>query len=292
MRSIRSCLALLALAPVAATAATSGVYFETFGSEIVAIDLANPSSLLGLRSASTSITNVAVGGDTVYYQDGTKIFAANASNLSSPTLFHTNGAAPTDLAINVAGNAYYESFGTEIVAIDLTNPSQLRGIRMGSITNISVSGGKVYYQDGINLYVGNADLSVVSLFHTNGVAPTDFAVDAENNVYYESFGTQIVAIELSDPSHLLGIRSGTSVTNIMVGDGNVYFQDGVNIWRAGRTLGSPTLFHTNGTAPTDIALLPPEQEVATVPEPPAAGLLAAGLVAARWLRPRRRRTAV
>jgi hypothetical protein len=149
MKLNRLCIALLTLVGFA-TAATAapfgGAYYETFaGSEIVAIDLANPSLLLGIKTGN--ISNVAVGGDTVYYQDGRRIFAGNA-NLSSTSLFHTNGAVATDLAINVAGNAYYESFGTEIVAIELANPSHLLGIRTGNITNISVSGGKVYYQDG------------------------------------------------------------------------------------------------------------------------------------------------
>ena len=159
-----------------------------------------------------------------------------------------------------------------------------------SITNISVSGGKVYYQDGIKIFVGNADLSSVSLFHTNGVAPTDLAVDADNNVYYESFGDEIVAIELANPSHLLGIRTG-NITNIMVGDGNVYFQEGLKIWRGNRDLSTVSLFHTNGAVAADIALMPPARPVFDVDEPPSLGLLALGIVVAGGLRPRRRSAA-
>ena len=62
-------------------------------------------------------------------------------------------------------------------------------------------------------------------------------------MYYESFGDEIVAIELANPSHLLGIRSG-HITNIMVGGGNVYFQDGLKIWRGNRDLSTVSLFHT------------------------------------------------
>ena len=282
------CIALLTLAgfTTATAAPLGGAYYETFGSEIVAIDLANPSSLLGFKSGN-HVSNVAVGGDTVYYQDGVHIFAASA-NLSSSSLFHTNGVAPVDLAINVDGNAYYESFGSEIVAIDLANPSLLRGFKSGNnVTNISVSGGKVYYEDGVHIYVANTDLSSVSLFHTNGVAPIDLAVDAANNVYYESFGSEIVAIDLANPSSLLGFRSGSAITNIMVGDGNVYFQDGVQIWRADRRLQNLTLYHTNGAVPVDIALIPPARSVV---EPPSLALLALGIVVA-GLRLRRRSAA-
>jgi MYXO-CTERM domain-containing protein len=287
-RLFTALLTLVGFATAATAAPFGGAYYETFaGSEIVAIDLANPSLLLGIKTGN--ISNVAVGGDTVYYQDGRQIFAGNA-NLSSTSLFHTNGAVATDLAINVAGNAYYESFGTEIVAIELANPSHLLGIRTGNITNISVSGGKVYYQDGIKIFVGNADLSSVSLFHTNGVAPTDLAVDADNNVYYESFGDEIVAIELANPSHLLGIRTG-NITNIMVGDGNVYFQEGLKIWRGNRDLSTVSLFHTNGAVAADIALMPPARPVFDVDEPPSLGLLALGIVVAGGLRPRRRSAA-
>ena len=99
-------LTLVGFATAAMAAPVGGAYYETFaGSEIVAIDLANPSLLLGIKTGN--ISNVAVGGDTVYYQDGRQIFAGNA-NLSSTSLFHTNGAVATDLAINVAANAYSE----------------------------------------------------------------------------------------------------------------------------------------------------------------------------------------
>ena len=210
-RLFTALLTLVGFATAATAEPFGGAYYETFaGSEIVAIDLANPSLLLGIKTGN--ISNVAVGGDTVYYQDGRQIFAGNA-NLSSTSLFHTNGAVATDLAINVAGNAYYESFGTEIVAIELANPSHLLGIRTGNITNISVSGGKVYYQDGIKIFVGNADLSSVSLFHTNGVAPTDLAVDADNNVYYESLATRSSRSSWPTPRTCLGSGPATSPTS-------------------------------------------------------------------------------
>ena len=74
-------------------------------------------------------------------------------------------------------SAYYESFaGIELAAGSLANPSGGVGIYSGNATNIAVAGDKVYFQDGVNIYSANPDLSGVTLFHTNGVAPTDLAV--------------------------------------------------------------------------------------------------------------------
>lgn len=266
-----------------------GVFYETFaGNQIAALSLATPS--LGIRLRPGNATNVAVGGDLVYFQDGTRIFKGNA-DLTGVLQIHNNGVAPTDIAVNVAGNALYESFGSQIAALNLSTPSIGLRILPGAFSNISVAAGKVYFQSGVDIFVADADLSNVSLFHRNGVAPTDFAVDADNNVYYESFGTEIVALELGSPSHLLGFHLG-NFTNIAVGDGNVYFQEGTRIWRGDRTLTTVTLFHNNGIAPTDIALIPPERPtVSDVPEPTGLGLFALGGVLVGWFRTRRHRPA-
>ena len=195
--------------------------------------------------------------------------------------FTTATAAPL-------GGAYYETFGSEIVAIDLANPSSLLGFKSGNhITNVAVGGDTVYYQDGVHIFAASANLSSSSLFHTNGVAPVDLAINVDGNAYYESFGSEIVAIDLANPSSLLGFRSGSAITNIMVGDGNVYFQDGVEIWRADRMLQNLTLYHTNGAVPVDIALIPPARSVV---EPPSLALPALGIVVV-GLRLRRRSAA-
>lgn len=264
-----------------------GVLYETFGGTLIAaLNLPNPSS--GIRLRPGNATNVAVGGDLVYFQDDTRIFKAD-STLASVTQLHNNGAAPTDIAVNVVGNVLYESFGTLIAALDLANPSRALRLLPGAFSNISVAAGKVYFQSGVDIFVADADLSNVTLLHSNGVAPTDIAVDADNNVLYESFGTEIAALELSNPSHQLGFHLG-NFSNIAVGDGKVYFQEGTQIWRSDRTLSTVTLHHNNGAPPTDIALIPPERLTVTdVPEPTGLGLFALGGVLAGWLHTRRRR---
>ena len=74
-------------------------------------------------------------------------------------------------------SVYYESIaGSELIAISLSDPVQGVGFRSGDVTNIALAGGKVYFQEGVNIYVANPDLSGVTLFHTNGVAPTDLDV--------------------------------------------------------------------------------------------------------------------
>jgi hypothetical protein len=289
------CLTLgLALGSFASALAgpASGVLYETFdGRQIAALNLSNPSAGLAFRFSSAS--NVAVGGDFVYFQDDTRIFKANAT-LSGVTQIHNNGVAPTDIAVNVAAGVLYESFdGRLIAALNLANPSLGLRLLAGNYSNISVSAGKVYFQSGVDIFVADADLSNVSLLHRNGVAPTDFAVDADNNVYYQTFGNRVVAIELTNPSRLLGLKSG-NFTNLAVGDGNVYVQEGTQIWRSDRALSTMTLLHTNGAAPTDIAVMPPPPALppaVAAPEPAGLGLFAMGSAMAGWLRMRRARRA-
>ena len=98
-------------------------------------------------------------------------------------------------------SVYYESIaGSELVAASLANPVHGIGVRAGNVTNIALAGGKVYFQDGVNIYAANPDLSGISLFHTNGVSITDLAVDAVNGIYYESIaGSELVAASLANP---------------------------------------------------------------------------------------------
>ena len=181
-------------------------------------------------------------------------------------------------------SAYYESFaGIELAAGSLANPSGGVGLYNGNATNIAVGGDKVYFQDGRNIYSANPDLSGVTLFHVNSIAPTDLAVDAVNGIYYESFaGRELAAPSLANPSSGVGIYYGNA-TNIAVAGGNVYFQDGVNIYSANTDLSGVTLFHTNGIAPTDLDVY----VAATVPEPATWALMVAGAgLLDAWMRRR------
>jgi hypothetical protein len=145
-------------------------------------------------------------------------------------------------------DAYYESFaGIELAAISIANPYSAIGIHYGNATNIAVGGGKVYFQDGVNIFSTNPDLTSVSLFHSNGLAPTDIAVDAKEGVLYESFaGIELAAISIANPYSAVGIYYGNA-TNIAVGDGTVYFQDGKNIYSANPDRNYPPPFLALGS---------------------------------------------
>jgi hypothetical protein len=188
---------------------------------------------------------------------------------------------------------YYESFaGIEIAAGLLSDPSLGAGFHIGNATNISVAGGFVYWQDGVNIYRSNLDFTGTTLFHNNGVAPTDFAVDPAHNRYYESFaGIEIAAGVLSDPGLGAGFHLGNA-SNIAIGSDGVYWQDGVNIYRSSFDFSSTDLFHNNGVAPSDLAIQPfiPDAGGGGVPEPAAWALmlLGVGLAGSRVRAARRR----
>ncbi len=281
-------LALPGLGLTASTPAWSyeSAYYELFaGIELAAASIANPSSEIGFHSGNA--TNIAVGGGKVYFQDGVNIYSANP-NLTNVTLFHVNGVAPTDIAIDAADGIYYESFaGIELAAASIANPSSEIGFHSGNATNIAFGGGKVYFQDGVNIYSANPNLTNVTLFHVNGVAPTDIAIDAVDGIYYESFaGIELAAASIANPSSEIGFHNGNA-TNIAFGGGKVYFQDGVDIYSANPDLTDVTLFHVNGVAPTDLAVYTAS---VAAPEPKTWVLLLIGMASVGWFGRRRVQT--
>ena len=71
---------------------------------------------------------------------------------------------------------------------------------------------------------------------------------------YETFGDGgVTALDLADPTVGLGNLEGNA-TNIVAGDGRVYFQDGSAIYASSPTLVGLTLVHDNGAAPIGLAL--------------------------------------
>ena len=278
----------LVMGPAPASAATPGVYYESFaGVQLSAISLPNPVLSVGVHLGNA--TNISAAGPSVYWQDGRDIYRSNF-DLSGATLFHTNAVAPTDLAVDTRHGIYYESFaGVELAAISLSSPTSSIGVHLGNATNISAAGDYVYWQDGSDIYRANPDLSGAVLFHSNGGVPTDIAFDAAHDVYYESFaGAALGALSLSSPNSEIGFHIGNA-TNIALGDDGVYWQDGVNIYKSSFNLASTSLFHVNGGTPSDLAIQPAIPDVrAGVPEPDAWILLVAGFgLAGSSLRKRR-----
>jgi PEP-CTERM motif len=270
-------LGLLIATAGPAQAASQGAYYESFeGIEIGGGRLDNPSQSIG--SLERNATNISVGGGFVYWQDGVNIFRSNL-DFTGVTLFHHNGIAPTDFVVDPAHDAYYETFaGDEIGGGRLSSDMQGIGSLERNATNVAVGGGFVYWQDGVNIFRANPDLTGVTLFHHNGIAPTDFAIDADHDAYYETFeGIEIGGGRLS--SDMQGIGSlERNATNVAVGGGFVYWQDGLDIFRANPDLTGVTLFHHNGLAPTDFAIQPPTFDAPPpgVPEPTVWALMIMG----------------
>jgi hypothetical protein len=157
----------------------------------------------------------------------------------------------------------HETFGNGgVSAINLANPSQSLGNLNISATNIVAGGGMVYFE--------------LNVFHTNGAAPTGMALDATAGILYETFGNNgISAISLANPAVSLG-NLGVSATNIVAGDGMVYFESGDTIYSTTSDLVGLNVVHTNGAPATGLAL---DATAAAVPEPSALFLMACGLLA-------------
>ena len=78
---------------------------------------------------------------------------------------------------SAATNILYETFAdSEIVGISTANPGIGVGVHIGNATNVVAGGGKVYWEDGLNIWSANPDLTGASIIHTNGLAPTDLGL--------------------------------------------------------------------------------------------------------------------
>ena len=243
-------------------AGTPARIFETFsgtGGEIASL---NPSFTFEYGSIQGDFSNVTAGGGKVYYQSGLNIYSADP-NLGGASLLHTNGVAPTDIAVDASRGLFYESFAGEEVAVVNTAFTQEYNSILGDFSNIAIGTNKVYLQSGLNIYDANPDLSDLTLLHTNGLAPADIALDNADGYLYESFsgpGGEIAVVNTDFTVEYNSLQGDFS--NITFGDGKVYFQSGLNIYEANPDLTGLALLHTNGIAPSDIAYLP-----ASVPEP-------------------------
>jgi hypothetical protein len=279
-------LLLSGLIATGPAAAFESAYYESFiQSEIAALSLTVPGTQIGVHFGDVS--NIAVGGGKVYFQEGVDIYSANP-DLSGVTLFRHNGDAPTDIAVDAAAGVFYESFaGSELAALSLADPKTQIAFYAGNATNITVGGGKVYFQDGVNIDSANSNLSGIKLYRHNGDAPTDIAVDPSVGVFYESFaGSELAALSLADPTTQLAVYLGNA-TNLAVGGGKIYFQDGVDINSAFPNLVGLSLLHANEEAPTDFAVDSHFAPPPPVPEPSTYALMMIGLAAVVTLNCRR-----
>jgi PEP-CTERM motif len=71
---------------------------------------------------------------------------------------------------------------------------------------------------------------------------------------YEAFGADgLGALDLADPGRSLG-TIGIAASNVVAGDGKVYFDSGATIYSANPDLSGLTNLHQNGAAPAGLAL--------------------------------------
>ncbi|ARN80223.1 hypothetical protein [Methylocystis bryophila] len=273
------------LTPGAAKAAP-GVLYESFGGDgVTGFFTANPGQAVG--TIGVNATNVVAGGGKVYWEDGVNIWAAN-SNLTGASIIHVNGAAPTGLALDATTGILYESFGGDgVTGFFTANPGQAVGTIGVNATNVVAGGGKVYWEDGANIWAANSNLTGASIIHVNGAAPAGLGLDATTGILYESFGgSGISGFFTANPGVAAG-NIGVNATNVVAGGGQVYWEDGANIWAASSNLTGASIIHVNGVAPAGLGLYLFPAPAAPGPVP-GAGLLGLAFLALAGLTARTR----
>jgi hypothetical protein len=161
------------LTTTAARAAFPGALYETFGDGgVTALDLADPTLALGFIGSNA--TNIVAGDGSVYFQDGTAVYASSPT-LVGATLVHDNNVAPTGLALDAGDGILYESFGADGVSAISVNTGAGIGNLGIAATNMVFGDGTVYIQDGTAIYASSPDLVGLTLVHDNNFAPTALA---------------------------------------------------------------------------------------------------------------------
>ena len=108
----------------------------------------------------------------MYFASGDTIYSANP-NLTGVSIFHTNSAATTGLALDAADGILYDAFGAGgLVGLDLANPGHAVGIVGLEANNVAFGNGTVYFDSGNTIYATNPDLVGLTAFHSNN-APVD-----------------------------------------------------------------------------------------------------------------------
>jgi PEP-CTERM motif len=77
-----------------------------------------------------------------------------------------------------AWGVFYASFGDELAALSLADPTTQLAVYLGNATNLAVGRGMIYFHDGVDINSAFPALVGLSLLHAYEEAPTDFAVDS------------------------------------------------------------------------------------------------------------------
>ncbi len=252
--------AALFAATLAATAgsaqADTSTLYETFGNVLYSLDFKSQTELGSYNGNAANLT--AVNGD-IYWQDGVNIDEANP-NLTGIKTIWTNLDAPTDFALDSAGDTLYETFDSTLYALNLKNDSELASYN-GTATNLTAVNGHIYWQDGVNIEEANPDLTDVKTIWANLGTPTDFTLDSTGDTLYETFGSELYTLNLKNDTEVASYN-GTAA-NLVAANGYIYWQDGIDIEQANPNLTGVTTIWTNLDAPTDFTI---EDVSSAVPE--------------------------
>ena len=269
---------VLMTASTRSTLAVPDIMYETFGQNGVSgFNLATGS---GVGNLGVPATNIVAGGGMVYFQSGNTIYSTTTNLVGLNTVI-TNGQAPTGLALDAADGILYETFGSNgVSAINLVTGRGVGNLFVPA-TNIVYGNGIVYFESGNTIYSSSANLVGLTTVLTNGQAPIGLALDAADGILYETFGANGVSgINLSTGRGVGNL--GISATNIVYGNGSVYFENGDTIYSSSLNLVGLNTVHTNGEPASGLAFL---ATPAAVPEPGSIVLAFVGLLglAGRYL---------
>ena len=164
-------------------------------------------------------------------------------------------ALATGARADPPAGTFYETFGRVTAAyVAVGQPVLPFATLTGVGSNIVAGGGKVYIQRDNLIEETNPDLTGLALYHVNGGVPTDIAVDGSTGVFFESFaGDELAAYTTGGQPVLPFATLSVNATNIVAGNGKLYWQDQNLIYSANSDLTDVQLFHVNGGVPTDIA---------------------------------------
>lgn len=172
--------------------------------------------------------------------------------LAALAAFLTTGGFTTARAGSVAG-PFYQTFTTgEIDAFNASTGGVIQAIGL-SATNIAAGNGMVFFEQGTNIDEANSELGNLSVFHADNNAPAGLALDASTGILYQTFTQgEVDAFNASTGGVIQVI--GLSATNIVAGNGMVFFEQGGTIYEANSDLGDLHVFQMNSQAPTGLAL--------------------------------------
>jgi len=168
----------------------------------------------------------------------------------------------------------FETFGQNGVAA--LDPATGRGIgNLGvTATNIVAGAGTVYFESGNTIDSSTSNLVGLNTVITNNLPATGLALDAADGILYETFGANGVSALNLNTGRGLG-NLGVSATNIVYGNGKVYFESGNTIDSSTSNLVGLNTVITNNLPATGLALSVP---AAAIPEPGSIVLALVGLL--------------